>query len=219
MAAGTAAETAAGTAKRGSKQHRREHRRYRVSIPPRSWWRNVRARPVIRGLEPSTGQDFEVARPRDVPTFNGVGESPDRAEAATTDAGIPGEQASPDGRGRPARKAVASWERGRPARNRWSAGSRSRRRQGGTRGFGRVAGIRERRGRSESTSGEVPIRPGRRWLHNPDPTVEHAPSAREAERTGAERTGAEQPVAEQPVAERPGGERLGAKTTWGRTAR
>ena len=44
------------------------------------------------GLEPSTGQDFEVARPRDVSAFNGVGESPDRAEAATTGAGIPGEQ-------------------------------------------------------------------------------------------------------------------------------
>ena len=40
-----------------------------------------------------------------------------------------------------------------PARNRWSAGGRNRRRQGGARGFGRVAGIRERRGRSSRRAG------------------------------------------------------------------
>ncbi len=74
-----------------------------------------------------------------------------------------------DDRGRLAGRDRASWERGRPARNRWSAGSRSRRPAGWN------AGLREgcrdpgAPWPVESTSGTTPIRPGRRWLHNPDP--------------------------------------------------
>ena len=157
------------------------------------------------GLEPSTGQDFEVARPRDVPAFNGAGESPDRAEAATTDAGIPGEwRVLTDADGPPARP----WPPGSagvpPATDgvRAVAAGAGRVERGASRGLpesgSAVAGRVDEQGDSD------PARPP--TASQPGSTVEHAPSAREAERTGAERTGAEQPVAE-----RPGGERLGAK--------
>ena len=143
-----------------------------------------RARRTIGpGLEPSTGQDFEVVRPRDVPAFNGAGESPDRVKAVTTDTGIPGEQrVLTDVSVSPATDGVQAVATGAGRVEHEASGELP---ESGSAVAGRV----DERGDSD------PARPP--MTSQPGATVEHAASAQEAERpeagSGTERLGTEQP--------------------------